>query len=162
MAAQIEAGGWKGEKRDQMAAVCTAWAQGKEVVAVSDGAYRRGMGADAARGGGGAESVLACGWVLCAAEDGAEGRLSGAEVQTAPPVCGQGGFRIASHGSVESTYLAELAGALDVLRSLMECVGGGGGRTRSGDALVRQSERGRTHPGCGGHAAPVLEGTPVP
>ena len=69
--------------------------------------------------------MLACGWVLCTAGAEPGGRLSGAEVvQAAPPVCGQGGFRIASHGSVESSYLAELAGALDVMRSMMECAGG--------------------------------------
>ena len=118
-ASSIEAGGWKGDWRPQVAAI-------RAVVCVGGGSanssIRRGAGT-AGSDGSREEGILACGgWVLCADQGDGERHLTGEEVVPAPPTLGRGGFRIEAVGTVESSYLAELAGAVDVLRSLMECV----------------------------------------
>ena len=115
----LRAGGWKGDRLPQEQAVRAAWAAGLPVVAVSDGSYITGALREMpAHTENPHQQMLSCGWVLAAAV----GVLTGEEQEHCPPLLGAGGFRIEAAGSKGSSYLAELAGALDVLRSLMDCV----------------------------------------
>ena len=95
------------------------WASGGTVTAVSDGSLVRGR-----RSGEHFLPVerdrLSCGWVLGHDPEGATGANRAQLLEI-----GRGGYRIAAEGCVSSSYLTELAGALDVLCTLMAALGEG-------------------------------------
>jgi len=104
-----------------MQAVKAVWDQGGVVIAVSDGSLVQGGTVGPADAPVEVEERMACGWVLTAGPPDSE--LTGSEVEPAPPLVATGGFRLAGGAGVASSYVAELAGALDVMRCMMECVG---------------------------------------
>jgi len=112
-------GHWISEPGVSVEMVNQVWASGGTVTAVSDGSLVRGR-----RGGEHFLPVerdrLSCGWVLGHDLGGATGadRTQLLEI-------GRGGYRIAAEGCVSSSYLTELAGALDVLCTLMDALGEG-------------------------------------
>ena len=113
----VGGGHWCGERAPQVEAVRREWAANRTVLAVTDGSFTRGEGGTAVLGGG---------WVLGGRSTQGES-LAGDEPGKRSTIIGRGGFAFRAAGSKPSSYLAELAGVLDLVRGLMEGVEEGKG-----------------------------------
>ena len=106
----LEGAHWKGDRQPQIDAVRREWEGCKAILAVSDGSFRRAE-----------DGVLACVWVL-GRSSSIDEQLTGTEEGRRATVVGRGGMEFVASGMQPSSYLAELAGLLEVLRGMMECV----------------------------------------